>query len=205
MVCGVSLISPHMEARPAKPKALIEFAGYALKFGGIILAGALMFYLDERNFFDPLFTAVLVTILAFVKTVYFVRSSYDKILEVTIHNIAYHRFLLFIVVNISMVVVSFAVDFFCILQVNDKSFVGFVPQATLAEMAFDCFYFSALNFSVFGFGEILPRTIPAKMLVLMEVVISFLTIIFILSDFISLKESIQRARVEEKREEDNAE
>jgi hypothetical protein len=186
-----------------KKAGLREFASYVLRFAGIILAGALIFYIDQREFFDPLFTAAFVTVLAFGKTVYFIRSSYDKILEVTVQNIAYHKFLLFIVVNISMVVVSFGADYFCIMQVNEKSFVGFAPQASTAELAFDCFYFSALNFSVFGFGEILPRTIPAKLLVLMEVVISFLTIIFILSDFISLKESLQRARTLE--EEDNNE
>ena len=47
-----------------------------------------------------------------------------------------------------------------------------------------------LNFSFFGYGDILPATIPAKIVLMLEATMSFLTVILVLSDFISLKESI---------------
>jgi hypothetical protein len=49
-----------------------------------------------------------------------------------------------------------------------------------------------LNFSFFGFGDIMPQTIPAKIVTLLEVVLAFFTVIFLLSDFISLKDSLRR-------------
>lgn len=59
---------------------------------------------------------------------------------------------------------------------------------------FEFGYFSVLNFSFFGYGDITPATIPAKIIVLTEIVLAFLTVIFILSDFISLKESLQKRK-----------
>jgi hypothetical protein len=37
----------------------------------------------------------------------------------------------------------------------------------------------------------MPITIPAKMLIMMEISLAFLTMIFVLADFIGLKESLQ--------------
>jgi hypothetical protein len=59
---------------------------------------------------------------------------------------------------------------------------------------FDCCFYSVLNFSFFGFGDIMPQTVPAKLVTLMEVVLAFFTVIFLLSDFISLKDSLRRER-----------
>jgi hypothetical protein len=65
---------------------------------------------------------------------------------------------------------------------------------TPAGVFFDCFFYSVLNFSFFGFGEILPQTIPAKIVTLLEVILAFFTVIFLLSDFISLKDSLRGGR-----------
>ena len=59
---------------------------------------------------------------------------------------------------------------------------------------FEFFYYSALNFMFFGYGDITPQTVPAKLLTLTEITLAFVTVIFLLSDFISLKESIGAGR-----------
>jgi hypothetical protein len=51
-------------------------------------------------------------------------------------------------------------------------------------------YFSTLNFTFFGYGDVTPQTIPAKLITMSEVLLAFVTVIFLLSDFISLKESL---------------
>jgi hypothetical protein len=56
---------------------------------------------------------------------------------------------------------------------------------------FECFFFSVLNFSFFGFGDVTPQTIQAKIVTMMEVILAFFTVIFLLSDFISLKDSLR--------------
>ncbi len=49
-----------------------------------------------------------------------------------------------------------------------------------------------LVFMSFDYGDITPQTIPAKILTLTEITLAFVTVIFLLSDFISVKESIRR-------------
>jgi hypothetical protein len=69
-------------------------------------------------------------------------------------------------------------------------------RAGLGEprILFDCFFYSLLNFTFFGFGDITPQLIPAKLVTLMEVTLAFFTVIFLLSDFISLKDSLRGGR-----------
>jgi hypothetical protein len=43
-----------------------------------------------------------------------------------------------------------------------------------------------------GYGDITPQTVLAKAVTLSEITLAFVTVIFLLSDFISLKESIRR-------------
>jgi hypothetical protein len=57
---------------------------------------------------------------------------------------------------------------------------------------FECFYFSVLNFSFFGYGDITPTQVPSKVVMVLEVVTAFSTVIFLLSDFLAMKEAIQR-------------
>ena len=79
-------------------------------------------------------------------------------------------------------------------RVEQGSFSGFNAASDATRMFFDCFFYSVLNFSFFGFGDIMPQTIPARIVTLLEVVLAFFTVIFLLSDFISLKDSLRRER-----------
>lgn len=156
----------------------------------IISLGLIVFFIDDQEFFNYKITLGLICALSLAKSIYFVSVSYRKIIEASVREIAYHAFMAFMLLNISMIVFSFAVDFSCLYQVNPKNFVGIEPHLNFWETQFEFWYFSVLNFSFFGYGQIMPTTIAAKIIIIFEVIISFLTIVFILSDFISLKESI---------------
>jgi len=51
--------------------------------------------------------------------------------------------------------------------------------------------FSVLNFSFFGYGDIIPAQIPSKIVMLLEVITAFTTVIFLISDFVSMKDSMR--------------
>jgi len=51
--------------------------------------------------------------------------------------------------------------------------------------------FSVLNFSFFGYGDIIPAHIPSKIVMLLEVITAFTTVIFLISDFVSMKDSMR--------------
>jgi len=134
-----------------------------------------------------------VTAFAAVKTGYFLLENLQHILLATAHEIAYHRFLALMGVNMAQITLSFALDFWLLESAVPRSFSGFDPATmTAAGTFFDCCFYSVLNFSFFGFGEILPQTVPAKLVTLLEVILAFFTVIFLLSDFISLKDSLRR-------------
>ena len=156
----------------------------------VIALGFFIFYIDDRDFFDFRLTIAITLFIAVVKCLYFIGISYQKILEVSLKNTAYYEFIIFMALNIFVFIVSFATDFFCLYQVDPRSIEGIKSGMTIPEKIFECFYFSVLNFSFFGYGDILPATIPAKIVLMLEAAISFLTIILVLSDFISLKDSI---------------
>jgi hypothetical protein len=68
---------------------------------------------------------------------------------------------------------------------------GVPSEMAGAELLFEFFFYSVLNFSFFGFGEVTPATPPLKFVTLLEVVLALLMVIFILGDFISIKDSVR--------------
>ena len=108
-------------------------------------------------------------------------------------DLPYHEFVLLIAYNMVEVTLSFAVDYYCLLAIEPQSLLGIDPQLQGGLLLFECFYFSVLNFSYFGYGDITPGNVFAKIVVLTEIVTAFSTVIFLLSDFISMKESIRKS------------
>ncbi len=130
--------------------------------------------------------------LCWLKTAWFVYETSLDLQEVTRKNMPYHLFLMIIGVNMIQIVLSFALDFYLLLKVNPTCFNGIEPNFSEPELLFECFYLSALNFSYFGYGDVTPANIPAKLVTLTGILLGFMTVIFLLSDFITLKESIEK-------------
>ncbi len=135
-------------------------------------------------------TATVLT-LAWIKTGFFGLENIQQLLRASKDNMAYHRFMFLMLINMSQIILSFGLDFHCLHVIDSSSFSGIRPEETQPEQMFDFVYFSTLNFTFFGYGDITPQTIAAKMLTITEIVLAFVTVIFLLSDFISLKESIR--------------
>ncbi len=142
----------------------------------------------------PRAACLLVAAIAVAKAAYFLLENLQHILLATAHEIPYHRFLGLMGVNMAQITLSFALDFWLLEVAEPGSFSGFPPGVSPGAAFFDCCFYSVLNFSFFGFGDILPQTPPAKIVTLLEVVLAFFTVIFLLSDFISLKDSLRGGR-----------
>lgn len=135
----------------------------------------------------------VVVVMAALKTCYYFGETLWHLVEATAKDLAYHRFLVLMAYNMAEVTFSFAVDFYCLTLLDKGSFSGIAPHLNQWELMFECLYFSILNFSFFGYGDITPAHIPAKLVMLMEVVTAFSTVIFMLSDFVSMKESMRKS------------
>ncbi len=139
--------------------------------------------------FEWLVTTVI--LLAWAKTAFFGIENLQQLMRASKDNMAYHRFMFLMLINVAQITLSFGLDFHCMYCLDAASFSSIDPTETVPEQIFDFTYFSVLNFTFFGYGDVTPQTIPAKLLTVTEIVLAFVTVIFLLSDFISLKESIR--------------
>lgn len=134
---------------------------------------------------------VLVVAGCWVKTALFGAENMRQLFDAARRNLAHHRFLVLMGVNMSQMILAFALDFHLLHRLDAASFTGVAAGAGMAESLFDFLYLSTLNFSFFGYSDILPQTVPARLVNLTEILLAFFTVIFMLSDFISLKESLR--------------
>lgn len=135
---------------------------------------------------------LLVLVLAWAKTFFFGFENLNQLWEASLRNTAYYRFMLLMLVNMAQIIVSFGCDYFCLHRIDPASFGEINESLHGAELLFEFTYFSVLNFTFFGYGDITPLTIPAKLITMTEILLAFITVIFLLSDFVSLKESLVR-------------
>lgn len=147
--------------------------------------------LIQRSQIPSHWLVTIVILLAWAKTAFFGIENLQQLLRASKDNLAYHRFMMLMLINMSQITLSFGLDYHCLHCIDAGSFSSIDPNETIPEQIFDFTYFSVLNFTFFGYGDITPQTIPAKLLTITEIVLAFVTVIFLLSDFISLKESIR--------------
>jgi hypothetical protein len=150
--------------------------------------------LATAAYVGPSIYSLLTWIVVFVaagKTFYYFAETLLHLLHATANDLPYHQFLVLMAYNMAEVTISFAIDFFVLQQLDQQSFEGLSGTLSAPRLFFDCLYFSILNFSFFGYGDILPRSVPAKIVMLFEVVTEFTTVIFLISDFVSMKDSMR--------------
>ena len=126
------------------------------------------------------------------KTAYYFSETLRHLVDATSSDLPYHRFLLVVGYNMAQITLSFAIDFFCLQRIDSSSLSGIDSSLHGVGLLFECFYFSVLNFSFFGYGDITPAHVPGKIVMLLEVVTAFSTVIFLLSDFVSIREDLRR-------------
>ena len=102
------------------------------------------------------------------------------------------KFLVIILTNILLIVVSFAVDYSCIQEIDTSSFSGFNTDQSFDGVVFDLSYFSILSFASVAYGDIVPISKAAKILTILQVVVAYITTIIIISNFVQIKESIEK-------------
>jgi len=143
--------------------------------------------------FSPNVFSAIIVLGCWAKAVLFGAENLKQLLDAARSNLQHHRFLILMGINMSQMILSFALDFYLLYRMDTGSFAGVTSSVSQAEALFDFFYLSTLNFCFFGYSDILPQTVPAKIVNLTEIVLAFVTVIFLLSDFISLKESLRES------------
>ena len=160
----------------------------------IIGIGILIFYLERLEVADLFWEKMIVIIMAMAKCIYFIEHSFRKIEEASLNNISYNKFLAIILTNILLIVISFAIDFTCLEQIQPGSFKGVATAQSMWESSFDFLYLSVVSFTTVAYGDVIPVTKAAKSLTILEVGVAYLTTIIIISNFVQIKESIEKEK-----------
>jgi hypothetical protein len=111
--------------------------------------------------------------------------------QVTSEHLPFHRYLAFLVLSLSLLIFSFGLDTYLLQRLVPGSYAGFNPRFGEIELLFESYYFSFLNLTIYGVVEIIPKSIAAKTLLIFEEALVFLTLVYVLSDFVSLRDSIR--------------
>lgn len=164
-----------------------------LEYLAILACWGLGIALLELGLVPSLMFQIAVLLGCWAKACFFGRENLTQLYEAARSDWSHHHFLVLMAVNMSQMILSFTFDFHLLYLANRASFAGIPDAANFWEALFDFFYLSTLNFSFFGYSEILPQTVIAKTANLTEIVLAFVTVIFLLSDFVSLKDSLRAA------------
>jgi hypothetical protein len=158
----------------------------------IIMIGLAIFCFEYLEFANLFCEKLILILMAVGKSYYFIEHSFKKIEEASVKNLTYNKFLVIILTNILLIVVSFAVDYACLQEIDPLSFSGLSSSHSLDGVVFDLSYFSMLSFTSVAYGDIVPVTKAAKMLTLLQVGVAYITTIIIISNFVQIKESIEK-------------
>lgn len=161
------------------------------EYAAIIAAWVALWALQSSGWLSAGWMSLVVLGVCWLKTTLFGAENMQQLFEAAKTNLPHHQFLLVMGINMSQMILSFMFDFHLLQCIDGGSFTGVAAGAGHAEMLFDFFYLSTLNFSFFGYSDILPQTVAARLVNLTEIILAFVTVIFMLSDFISLKDSLR--------------
>jgi hypothetical protein len=164
----------------------------ALEFAAIFALWAGVLQVLRTGGLSVAAATAVTLVLCWAKTIFFGVENIRQLRLASEQNTPYHRFMVLMMVNMWQIAASFALDFHLLDVIAPQSFAVVKEDLAGPALVFEFFYFSSLNFMFFGYGDVTPQTVPAKLMTLTEIALAFVTVIFLLSDFISLKESLRK-------------
>jgi ion channel len=125
----------------------------------------------------------VILILALIKTIVISATTLNQLSNLIVICRSMERLLWVFGLLIGISIFSFATDYTCLYKFDPASFEGLsVHSDSYAHDLFDFFYFSIATFSTVGFGDIAPVSGIARIVVMLEIFLSFFIIVFALAN-----------------------
>jgi len=176
-----------------KPKQPLLWVLALVAVGHAFLAAQVALFTAWR----PTGTVAIICVVSLLKSIGYGVYLRRMVVDVIVSAERFHSFLAKLVGLMFVAIASYGADFFTVYAYDPASLSALSPSAPVLETLFNCWYFSVLNFSFFGVADIIPSTIGSRFLLALEALASFLTLVFILSDFGALRESVRRANMKQ--------
>ncbi|WP_035094714.1 potassium channel family protein [Aquimarina megaterium] len=142
----------------------------------VVTALLVSYVLWAKGNLDSSLLPLLFVGLALIKTVFIDRLTFIQLSKIIgeSHQLT-HVLTLFAV----LIVLSFSADYLALYVLNSENFkLATLLNGSFFLQFFEFIYFSLITFSSVSFGDIVPLTISGKLLVIMEVFLSFLVLVF---------------------------
>jgi hypothetical protein len=151
-----------------------------------LVALSIVFYVYVMGFIDHKahWVPTIVVILAVLKSVYFTVFTFRQMNRSIKECHSFGQLLGIFGFLVFVIVFSFGADYTCLSVGNPSTFNGLegVFNLTYIEQLFQYFYFSTVTFASIGYGDIVPVSVSAKIVVIVEIAQSFVTVVFGLSN-----------------------
>lgn len=166
----------------------------AWPFAIVLLIGTFVFLADVYELQNPFLRELGLTVISLAKSIWFIRFVVRRIRVSTEQVFYFHEFMVFIGIGVLLFVLSYAIDFYCLYQINPNAFRGLPTHPDLLDDFITFFYFSVTNFTTAGLGDIIPNTKSARLFVASELIIAFFFTIFVIANLALLRESFVQKR-----------
>jgi len=152
----------------------------------------LMQYIDHTLLWVP----YMVVLFALLKAIYFTFFTFTQINRSIDCCHSFRQLLWTFGLLVFLITFSFATDFTCLSEFDPSAFSHPVTTTNLSysEKLFEYFYFSIVTFASIGYGDVMPVTTQAKILVMIEIGQSFVLVVFGLSNINNMQTRIQQKR-----------
>ena len=161
----------------------------AYKYLLVIFVGILIFLLDFFELANPFVNEIILSVVSLLKAGYFIYFVFRTIKETAHREFDFHEFMAFVVVSILLVILSFAIDYYCLFRINAQAFAGIIPKENILTEFISFFYYSISVFTTAGFGDIKPNSTSAQIFVSMELMIAFFFTILVIANIGHLRSS----------------
>lgn len=143
----------------------------------------IMQYVDHQVSYAVTF----VVAFAILKTFYFTFFTFRQV-NVSVKRCHYFtQYLWTFGLLVFLIIFSYATDYTCLHFADSHGFYGIAynQEQNYLALLFEFFYFSVVTFASIGYGDIVPLSMAAKTIVILEIAQSFVLVVMGLSNLAS--------------------
>ena len=158
--------------------------------GLLLLMGLALYLLDKHEGLPPDVITGLLLAAAAGKTGYFLLHNFRALSAL---RETFRQFVLLVSLNLGMIALSFALDFYCLYRVNGQAFSGLRPGTEL-EVFGQLFYHSVGTLISNSGGSIAAAAGTTQVLLLLEKISGFVSTVFVISNASNYLRPAHRAK-----------